>query len=130
MTYPIETFLAFLYTALFLTIGVSFLNNKKFYEALTNDFSKIAGLTYIGGILAFGFGLFTIIYNTTTPYFSSALFIEIFGWLTLLKGLFRLLTPTLAQRLTHSHAKRVLPYAGWISLIVGIVMVLLLYFVG
>lgn len=126
MTYPVQTFLAVLYTAIFLLVGIAVLKNRKSYEKILSDFSKSSVLVYLSGVFSLGLGVFTVLYNAGAG--ALVIIIEAIGWLAILKGAVRILFPEFSKGMIKKYSKRVLPM-GWIVLLLGIVLLFLTYLV-
>ena len=75
----------------FLIISLAFIVNKKLYQHLLNALGK-EGFLYITGFIALFVGVVTVsIYNVWT--FDWKGLITLFGWLSIIKGLSRLIWP-------------------------------------
>ena len=120
---------AYFFSVLFLVVGVSILRNKKEYILLLLDVSKSSTLMYFSGFLAFTTGFFIILLNNTSINVSSIV-VEIFGWLSLLKGVIRILFPSVTRKVLRWFSPKFVTPAGWILIILGLTMLFLTFFVG
>ena len=75
----------------FLTVALAFIVNKKLYQHLLNALGK-EGMLYITGFMALLVGVVTVsIHNVWSPDWRGL--ITLFGWLSIIKGVSRLLWP-------------------------------------
>lgn len=114
------TFLAQLMGPIYLTVGVGFLLNQKFYSKVTKDFEKHDGLTYLSGIFVLLIGLLLVLSHTVWE-FNAAGVITFIGYMATLKGLAILLAPKLFYQRLHFvlKSKNLITTAGIIALLLG-----------
>jgi len=105
---------------LFILIGVGVLLNRKHYAAMATHFLSNAELYYFSGALAFILGIVMVLYHNiwTADW---RVIITIIGWLSLFKGVVRILSPTMGSAAAASFTRSQLPlgFSAVVLLIVG-----------
>ncbi len=105
---------------LFVVIGVGVLLNRKHYAEMATHFLGNAQLYYFSGALAFIIGLTMVLYhNIWTADWRVA--ITIIGWLSLFKGIVRILSPSMGSAAAAAFTRSQLPigFSAVVLLIVG-----------
>ena len=96
---------------LFIVITLAVLFNLDYYRNMVRDFLTQPALRYLGGVMAFVFGLLTIeIHNIWVTNWTVV--ITVMGWMALIKGIVLLMVPTALTRfmenyLNHTFAMKV-----------------------
>ena len=109
---------------LFSVIGFGLLVNSKRSTKTYSELKNSVLILYIGGFLALVFGLVVTAMNTPTDW--KTWVVAVIGWLGILKGIFLVVTPSLALKSYKSlQNRKVLIFVGIIALLLG---VLLLFF--
>jgi len=94
----ISLLLAKLIGALFVVVGLGVLINPTHYGKMTSHFIKNAELIYFSGAISFILGLSIILYHNLWVS-DWRIAITILGWLALIKGVFRIVMPTLGSEM-------------------------------
>jgi uncharacterized membrane protein len=116
-------FLAKLIGPLFLAVGIGIFVNGSVYRILADEFLRSRALIYLSGLLTMTAGLAIVLtHNVWRP--DWPVIITILGWLALIGGAFRIITPQGTERfgrqfLKHKHG---LTIAGVVWLAVGAIL--------
>lgn len=73
-------------------IGAGLLFNFKLYQRIVDDFLKNAGLIYVSGLITFVAGLAVVLFHNVWSA-DWRVIITIFGWVTLIKGIWLIVLP-------------------------------------
>ena len=117
----LSIFLAKVVGLYLLIIGLGMLINRKEFEPLIRQAMKDKLLIFLSGTMALLLGLLVVLsHNVWTPDWRGL--ITLLGWLTLLKGLMRVLLPTIAEQIRDSvmKSKNVLTVMATILAFVGL----------
>ena len=115
-----------LFSLVYITVGIGFLINPRFYKNIFQDFVERTSSLYFGGLFAIAVGyLIVAFHNTWTKDFS--VIITIVGWLALVKGILILVCPKLMIALTKviSSKEKNLRIYGVIVIIIGLLLAFL-----
>ncbi len=121
----ISLFLAKLIGIYSIVVALGFMLNPKRYSPLVESFFKEPILVYLAGILALLIGLtIVLIHNIWTT--DWRVIITIFGWLSLIKGIFLILFPHLGELLLRrfKESLEVLILSMFILLVLGIFLII------
>ncbi|NQT32994.1 MAG: DUF2065 family protein [Candidatus Omnitrophica bacterium] len=115
---------------LYVVVGLGILVNPKTYQKIMGDFFENTALLYIGGLMAFLFGVIIIIFHNEWAV-NLSLIITILGWLALIKGIVLLVFPSAMKRIAAIYGKSAtsIRVAGFIALVLGAVLSYMGYFV-
>jgi len=80
---------------IYLAVGIGILIHPEFYKKLLADFSQNLSASYLGGIIALVIGYVLVFYHNTWSY-NWPVIITIIGWMSLVKGLWILISPSSA----------------------------------
>ena len=82
-------------------IGLGLLLEGETFRAMAGEFLRSAALVYFSGLITLAVGLAILnVHHLWTSDWRS--FITVFGWLAVIGGIFRILAPTLVQRIGDS----------------------------
>jgi positive regulator of sigma E activity len=82
-------------------IGLGLLLEGEMFRAMAGEFLKSAALIYFSGLITLAVGLAILnVHHVWTRDWRSV--ITVFGWLAVIGGIFRILAPTLVQRMGDS----------------------------
>lgn len=109
----------------YVVIGAGVLLNPAFYQKMLKSFEEVPAVLWVAGVLTLLGGFVLVSFHNTWVWDRSVL-ITIFGWLMLLRGLFTLIAPVAATRLTSHFARQKPPFIARGVLITGIGVVFLL----
>lgn len=118
--------LAKLIGPLFLVIGFGALANRDYYRKMIAEFLQNSGLYYFSGATALVVGL-AIINNHNIWSADWRSIITVIGWISLFKGVVRLLLPTAGSRVATGFTSNFWPIGSGIILII-VVGAVLTYF--
>jgi len=79
--------------------------NLKFYQRIIGDFFKNAALLYLGGVMALLFGIVIVLFHNVWVA-DWPVIITIFGWGGLIKGIWLIVFPNTAGKLTQAYQKK------------------------
>ena len=88
----LSQFVAQLLGITYLAVGIGFLNSRKHYEKMLNNFVKDPAVMYLGGLMALIIGFLLVTYHNIWVKNWTVL-ITILGWGALLKGVLLLAIP-------------------------------------
>ncbi|MCP4072836.1 MAG: hypothetical protein GY742_14035 [Hyphomicrobiales bacterium] len=100
----ISVFLARIIGPLFVLIGVGVLLNIKHYKAMIGTFINNPELYYFSGAMAFVAGM-AIVLNHNLWTTDWRMVITVLGWISIVKGVMRILLPEIGQRMAHKYAQ-------------------------
>ena len=127
----LSLFLAKVIGLYLLIIGLGMLINRKEFEPLIRQVVKDKLLIFLSGTMALLLGLLVVLsHNVWTPDWRGL--ITLLGWLTLLKGLMRVLLPSVAEQIRDSvmKSKNVLTVMATILAFVGLYLSIVGYVLG
>ena len=127
----LSIFLAKVVGLYLLIIGLGMLINIKEFEPLIRQAMKDKLLIFLSGTMALLLGLLVVLsHNVWTPDWRGL--ITLLGWLTLLKGLMRVLLPSVAEQIRDSvmKSKNVLTVMATILAFVGLYLSIVGYVLG
>ena len=101
----LSIFLAKMFGVLMLAIGLGMLFDRKFYDKMLKDFLSDSAHLFTTGFLALIAGLAMVTYHNIWQGEWWVVLVTIFGWISLLKGVMRILFPSMVM--------------GWIKSILG-----------
>lgn len=89
----------------FIIMGIGILFNLKNYQKLIEDFFNNSALIYLGGLMALIFGLLTVLFHNlwAADWF---VIITIFGWLSIIKGVWLIVFPKSAVKITQFYKQK------------------------
>ena len=93
----LSIFLAKVFGLLFLLIGLGILLDKKYYNKIFKHFVRSPAHLFVTGFLSLIIGIAIVTYHNIWHGEWWVILITIFGWLGLLKGIFRLLMPRMVM---------------------------------
>lgn len=93
----VSIFLATLLGPLFVVVSLGLFLNAKYYERMISHFLKNPELYYFSGVLAFVGGV-TMVYFHNLWVYDWRVVITLLAWLTLMKGVLRILCPETGLR--------------------------------
>ena len=103
-------FLARLLGPAFVVVGLGLLLNRDNARALAREFLDSPALIYLAGLIALALGLAIVLtYNVWT--FGWPVIITLFGWLSLLAGIVRIVFPQLVTRA----GEKIIGKDGWVT---------------
>jgi uncharacterized protein YjeT (DUF2065 family) len=111
---------------IYLTIGIGITVNPGFYKKLITNFTENPPAIYLSGIVALVIGcLLVTLHNFWTKDWS--VIITIFGWASLIKGLFLIVLPKVSIKVGNAfkETKKLLRVWGIVVAIVGALLALL-----
>jgi len=113
----------------FVIIALGLIFNLKNYQKVTEDFFKNSALVYLGGIMAFFFGIFIILLHKLWTA-GWEVFITILGWLGVVKGAFLIILPGKAAEMANFYKKNTGLLIGHslVILVLGIFLTVMGYF--
>lgn len=117
----LSIFLAKVIGLYLLVIGLGTLINRKEFEPLIRQAMKDKLLILMSGMMALLLGLLVVMsHNVWTPDWRGL--ITLLGWLALLKGLFRVLLPAVAEQIRDSamKSKNVLTVMATVVALIGL----------
>lgn len=96
-----STFIARILGPALVIIGLGLLLEGETFRAMAGEFLRSAALVYFSGVatLAVGLAILNVHHSWTRDWRS---IITVFGWLSVIGGIFRILAPTLVQRVGES----------------------------
>ena len=97
-------FIARVFGLLYLTLGTSFVLNRKAFQQMMGDFCKNAALVFIGGIFAFVVGI-VIILTHNVWVANWTVMITIIGWLGLIKGIWIIIFPNSVPKFMEAYQR-------------------------
>ncbi|OGH73479.1 MAG: hypothetical protein A3C90_03690 [Candidatus Magasanikbacteria bacterium RIFCSPHIGHO2_02_FULL_51_14] len=127
----LSIFLAKVVGLYLLIIGLGMLINRKEFEPLIRQAMKDKLLIFLSGTMALLLGLLVVLsHNVWTPDWRGL--ITLLGWLTLLKGLMRVLLPTIGEQMRDAvmKSKNVLTVMATILAFVGLYLSIVGYVLG
>jgi len=96
-----STFIARILGPLLVVIGLCLLFEGEAFRVMAGEFVRNAGMIYFSGIVTIAVGLAILnVHHLWTRDWRSV--ITLFGWLCVIGGIFRILAPTLVQRIGES----------------------------
>ena len=96
-----STFIARILGPLLVVIGLCLLFEGDAFRVMAGEFVRNAGMIYFSGIVTIAVGLAILnVHHLWTRDWRSV--ITLFGWLCVIGGIFRILAPTLVQRIGES----------------------------
>jgi hypothetical protein len=103
-------FLARLLGPAFVVVGLGLLLNRDNARALAREFLDSPALIYLAGLIALALGLAIVLtHNVWT--FGWPVIITLFGWLSLLAGIVRIVFPQLVTRA----GEKIIGKDGWVT---------------
>lgn len=119
----LSIFLAKAFGLMMLLPGLGMLLDKKSYEKIMKEFTDGYGHLFTHGFLALFAGLAMVTYHNIWEGEWWVILITIFGWISLLKGVLRLLFPGMVLGMLKSMMKNksFLMWSGWAALVLGAV---------
>jgi len=96
-----STYIARILGPVLVIIGLGLLLEGEMFRAMAGEFLKSAALIYFSGLITLAVGLAILnVHHVWTRDWRSV--ITVFGWLAVIGGIFRILAPTLVQRMGDS----------------------------
>jgi uncharacterized protein YjeT (DUF2065 family) len=118
-----------LFGIVFVPAGLVWVINPKAFREMVKDIINNSGVLFISGLSAVAIGYLLIAFHNTWALDRSVI-ITILGWVSLLKGLLIIITPS-AQFLAFYNSaiiKKYVSISPWLVLIVGVVSLCLGFF--
>lgn len=112
-------FLARLLGPAFIVVGLGLLLNRDNARALAREFLDSPALIYIAGLIALALGLAIVLTHNVWA-FSWPVIITLFGWLSLLAGIVRIVFPQFVMRV----GEKTVGKDGWVTFAVVFYLVL------
>lgn len=113
---------------IYLAIGLGILLGNVNMKKLMDDFMKSDGLMYLGGLMAFAFGIAVLrVHNVWVQDWT--VIITIFGWLSLIKGVTLVAFPNKMREFSKKLVtNQYITFATWFTLIIGGFLTYVSYF--
>jgi len=124
-------FLAKIISVYLIVAAIGILFNLKTYQKVMEDFFKNAALIYLGGAFALVIGLLIVLsHNVWVTNWQ--VIITIFGWLGLLKGIWLIVLPNTAVKISHPYLKKpaLLVVHSCVILAFGVLLAIFGFFPG
>lgn len=104
---------------IYLAVGLGMLLGNINMKKLMDDFMKSDGLMYLGGLMAFAFGIAVLrVHNVWVQDWT--VIITIFGWLSLIKGVTLVVFPGKMREFSKQFTSpQYLTFITWFALILG-----------
>jgi uncharacterized protein YjeT (DUF2065 family) len=115
---------------IYLVVGIGILINPHFYKKLITNFTENQPAIYLSGLVALVIGCLLVTFHNNWDKDWSVI-ITIFGWASLIKGLFLIILPKMAVKVcnTFKEFKKLLKVWGTVVAIVGALLCWLGFFV-
>lgn len=113
-------FLAKLFGATYLLVGLGVFMHQKYYKKMIQDLIKDKGFLYFSGISSFVVGMVIVLFHNIWVD-SWPVLITILGWGALVKGAVRILRPDAVQKFAKWWINR-LDLLGGVSLLLGVIL--------
>ena len=115
---------------IYLAVGIGILINPDFYKKLIKDFTENPPAIYLGGLVSLAIGFLLVSFHNIWVRDWSVI-ITIIGWAALIKGLFLLILPKMAIKISNAfkEIKKLLPVWSTIVIILGALLCWLGFFV-
>ena len=123
-------FLAKLLGPYCIIVAVGVLFNLKSYQKVMEDFFKNSALLYLGGVMALLFGLLIVLFHNLWAA-NWTVVITIFGWAGIIKGIWLIILPDSASKMTVLYRKNtaLLKIHLFIIIALGVFLTVMGYFV-
>lgn len=123
-------FLAKLLGPYCIIVAVGVLFNLKSYQKVMEDFFKNSALLYLGGVMALLFGLLIVLFHNLWAA-NWTVVITIFGWAGIIKGIWLIILPDSASKMTVLYRKNtaLLKIHLLIIIALGVFLTVMGYFV-
>ena len=123
-------FLAKLLGPYCIIVAVGVLFNLKSYQKVMEDFFKNSALLYLGGVMALLFGFLIVLFHNLWAA-NWTVVITIFGWAGIIKGIWLIILPNSASKMTALYRKNtaLLKIHLLIIIALGVFLTVMGYFV-
>ena len=124
----ISILLAKILGPMYIVMAIGILLNMKNYQTVMEDFSQEPALIYLGGLIAFIFGIVIVIFHNVWV-MNGRIIITIIGWMALIKGVWLIVLPgSLASSVKLFSKSGFLAVGMVIVLILGALLTIMGYF--
>ncbi len=124
----ISILLAKILGPMYIVIAIGILLNMKNYQTVMEDFSQEPALIYLGGLVAFIFGIIIVLFHNIWM-MNGRVIITIIGWMALIKGVWLIVFPrSLASSVRLFNKTGFLAVSMVIVFILGALLTIMGYF--